>query len=237
MNVRMRKSIITIGSGFIASSFKNFSFKDVVLFASGVSNSSCTNQKEFEKEKKLLIKTIKKYQKKKIIYFSTCSIMDDSRKKNLYQKHKILIEDYIKKNCKSYLIFRLPEVIGKSKNKNTLINYLFNNIRKNTPIHTSKYTFRNLVDIHDIKKIVKTCLKLNLFNKTIIIANNTMYSLVNLINKIELILQKKAIIIKSEKFNNKSFVINVKSYKKLYQKSKVTFGKNYLTEKLNKYYK
>ena len=92
-------------------------------------------------------------------------------------------------------------------------------------------------DIHDIKKIVKTCLKLNLFNKTIIIANNTMYSLVNLINKIELILQKKAIIIKSKKFNNKSFVINVKSYKKLYQKSKVTFGKNYLTEKLNKYYK
>jgi hypothetical protein len=58
-----------IGNGLIAKSFKkekNY-FKNVIIFASGVSNSKNTNLKEFKREEKLVKKLLKK--KKKIYIF------------------------------------------------------------------------------------------------------------------------------------------------------------------------
>jgi hypothetical protein len=54
-----------IGNGLIAKSFKkkkNY-FKNVIIFASGVSNSKNTNLKEFKREEKLVKKLLKKKKK------------------------------------------------------------------------------------------------------------------------------------------------------------------------------
>ena len=60
-----------------------------------------------------------------IIYVSSCSVLDPSRKKSIYLKRKIKNENFVKKNFKKYLIIRIPEIIGKNKNKNTLVNFFY----------------------------------------------------------------------------------------------------------------
>ena len=121
-------TMVTGGSGFIGKSFIKYEefFKKlgVCAYAAGVSNSLCEDKELFNKDKSRLAdfsKTIG--QDQTLLYFSTCSIKDPSRNKNFYVKHKLDIENFIKENCKKYLIVRLPEVIGKNTNTNTLANF------------------------------------------------------------------------------------------------------------------
>ena len=62
-------------------------FKNHVLYARGISNSLSLNNSDFTKDKKLLISTINKIKSNKIlVYISTCSITDPSRKNKKYVK-------------------------------------------------------------------------------------------------------------------------------------------------------
>jgi len=158
-----------IGNGLIAKSFKkkkNY-FKNVIIFASGVSNSKNKNLKEFKREEKLVKKLLKK--KKKIIYFSSLDIF--RRIKTPYICHKINLEKLLIKE-KNVLIVRLPQLIGNSKNNYTLFNYLKQNLKKNKKIIIYKNFYRNFVHVEDVVKSIKklklkTCEfnKLNIFNK------------------------------------------------------------------------
>ena len=56
------------------------------------------------------------------IYISTCSIYDPSRKNTAYVKHKLNMENVVKKNFNKFVIVRFPEVVGFNTNKNNLIN-------------------------------------------------------------------------------------------------------------------
>ena len=114
---------MVIGNGLIANAFNQYKNNDdVIIFASGVSNSSNNKIEEFEREINLLNEYL--ISDKKLIYFSTCSITDNSKKSD-YINHKIFMENFIKSNHNNYIIFRLPIVVGKCNNKNTF----FNNIR------------------------------------------------------------------------------------------------------------
>ena len=107
-----------VGKGLIASQFNDWwKEKDVIIFASGVSNSKEVKQSAYQREKHL-IKTFFSSEKL-FVYFSTCSIFDKTLKKSLYVKHKLEIEKLIKNNFTNYFILRLPNVIGKTKNQNT----------------------------------------------------------------------------------------------------------------------
>ena len=99
-----------IGNGLIANGFDKYRYNDdVLIFASGVSNSMENNENEFNKEYELLKDSIDI--PSKLIYFSTCSIVDDSNK-SPYILHKIKMEKLIRENSNNYLIFRLPIVVG-----------------------------------------------------------------------------------------------------------------------------
>ena len=117
--MRLKYKMI-IGNGLIAEAFKKVSvdFKDCIIFASGVSNSKSENSAEFKREFDL----IKKYKNedKKFIYFSTIHTLDPSERDSKYSKHKIEIEIFIKENFKSYIIYRLPVVVGRGGNKKSL---------------------------------------------------------------------------------------------------------------------
>ena len=160
-----------IGNGLIAKSFKkekNY-FKNVIIFASGVSNSKNTNFKDFQREKKLVKNFLKKKKEKKFIYFSTLDIFRN--KKTPYINHKINLEKLLIKE-KNVLIVRLPQLVGFSKNKHTLFNYLKTNLKNNKKIIIFKKFYRNFIDVDDlVKSIKKLKLKkiefsiLNIFNK------------------------------------------------------------------------
>ncbi|MEO7210677.1 MAG: hypothetical protein ABIY35_07020, partial [Chitinophagaceae bacterium] len=59
-----------IGKGMVAKGFRNYEKNDdILVFASGVSNSANTSTVEFEKEQSLLQDTIINHPGKKLIYF------------------------------------------------------------------------------------------------------------------------------------------------------------------------
>ena len=102
-----------IGKGSIAKVLKDRN--DLLFFASGVSNSSCIDEKEYDREFNLL-KTIPLDQH--IVYFSNLGIY---YKKDRYTQHKINIEEYIRNNFKSYTIVRI-EVCEWVTTSNTILN-------------------------------------------------------------------------------------------------------------------
>lgn len=104
-----------IGSGDIASVIPDR--EDVTFFASGVSNSGCTDEKEYEREKLLLWKI--SYHSH-LVYFSSLSIYYS---KGRYVDHKREMEWIIRERFNSYTIIRIGN-ISWGKNPHTLINYL-----------------------------------------------------------------------------------------------------------------
>lgn len=73
---------------------------------------------------------------------------------------KLLIKE------KNVLIIRLPQLIGNSKNKFTLFNFLKLNLKKNIKIIIYKNFYRNFLDVDDLVNSVKKLqLKKNEFNK------------------------------------------------------------------------
>jgi len=231
--------MILIGSGFIAQHIKkiNLKNKSTLIFASGVSNSNCKNKSQYNKELNLIKYNLKKFPEYRIVYFSSCSVIDKSRNQNMYQKHKLNVEKFIKNNTTNYKIFRLPELIGKSKNKNTLLNFLFLHILKNKIIHTSEYAYRNLIDIRKISLVVEYVLNNNFKKKIIDIANINNYSTINIIDCFEKISGKVIRYSISNQFNNdKNFKIDTRYIKKIYNNLNIRFEKNYLYNELKVIY-
>ena len=149
-----------VGSGFIAARFKKYlkflKKKNVIIYAAGISNSLDEYKKNLEREV-FKIKNFILNNRKKLIYISTYSVNDDSRRKKLYVKNKIKIEKIIKQESEKYMIIRLPEIIGKNKNPNTLTNFFYNNIVRNESFTVFKNSRRNLLDVDDA---IKNCIKI-----------------------------------------------------------------------------
>ena len=226
-----KKDHSIIGSGFIASSFKkytNFIKKNnIIIYAAGISNSLEVQKKKLDLETSRL-KKFMQYNKKKLVYISTYSVNDNSRKNKLYVKNKIKIEKIIKNNNSEYIIIRLPEIIGKSKNPNTLTNFFYNNLIKNKPFKVFKNSRRNLLDIDDAIKNCIRIIKINKSrNKIINLLNKKFYTPLQIVKNFEKILNKKGIY----KFNNtKLMKWNLKNNFFFYSKE------NYLIKTLKKYY-
>ena len=180
-------STIIIGSGFLAHSFKKhenlFKKLNICVYAAGVSNSLCQNKDLFEKDKNRLASFSKQIDKKDtILYFSTCSIDDPSRNKNEYITNKLIIENSIKLKFKKYIIIRLPEVVGYTKNDNTLIKFFFNKIKNKQTFNLWAKATRSIIDIDDVTKIlIDLLLNKKLDNKIINIANPEKYSSIQIV--------------------------------------------------------
>jgi hypothetical protein len=159
-----------IGNGMIAKSFKNFNLANTCIFASGVANSTETDLLLYKKEFELLKKTINQFPQFKFVYFSTLSIFKFEY--NEYVKHKLFIENYIENNLDNYLILRLPNVVGQTKNQNQLLPFLFQKISSNSEIDVKDNTYRDLIDVEDLPKIVKFLIEKNIVDKINISLNN-----------------------------------------------------------------
>ena len=185
------------------------------------------DKKNLEREI-LKFKDFTQKNKKKLIYISTYSVNDNSRNNKLYVKNKIKIEKIIKRDNDEYIIIRLPEIIGKTKNLNTLTNFFYNNIINNRPFKVFKNSRRNLLDIDDaIKNCLKIIRKNKKKNRIINLLNKKFNTPLQIVTNLEKILQKKGVY----KFNNNK--INKWSLKNNYF---FHSKKNYLIKTLKKYY-
>lgn len=132
-----------IGKGDIAKILENLDREDVTFFASGVSDSKETNEKEFKREEELLKKQpIHTH----LVYISTLSLFY-VKEQTPYLIHKKKMEALIKSIFKSYTIVRIGN-INWGSNPNTLINYLKSCIKNNKPFAVQQ-TYRHIIDLDE----------------------------------------------------------------------------------------
>lgn len=125
-----------IGNGDIASVLPNK--KDLLFFASGVSNSQEKRESQYTREKNLLLAQDKKSH---IIYFSTLSVLYAD---NRYAQHKREMEVLIKQEFFRYAIFRVGNITW-GTNPHTIINFFRNQLAKGKPIKVEN-AYRYVID-------------------------------------------------------------------------------------------
>lgn len=186
---------MVVGNGLMASAFiKDYAKDDkFIIFASGVSNSLETNPCEFKREEELLVKTLADNPEKEIVYFT--SFIDSKVQKSKYAQHKIKMEEIVTSSKNYYSILKLPQVVGNGGNESNLLNYIIKKIKNNQDIKVYHDTYKSIIDVEDVKKMIDIVLKKWYTKNTYIsvpyIEKMTAHDIVQLVAKE---LKKKAII-------------------------------------------
>lgn len=227
---------MVIGNGMIAKKFSRFAADaGRLVFASGVSNSSNTNEAEFKREADLLLQEMSHSPDATLIYFSTCSIYDPSLQQSAYVLHKIQMEELIKAIAKTHIIFRVSNPVGFTGNVHTLLNYFIENILGKTHFNVWQYASRNLIDLDDMFRICQAImLDEHWLNSTINVANPVNYPVLSIIENIEQHFNTTGNYTLTEKGN--SPLIDTTEIQPLYSNLNIDFGNNYIDRLLKKYY-
>jgi len=225
-----------VGNGLLANAFKKYKkSKDIIIFASGVSNSKEERLSEFKREKDKL----KSYVKKdgRLVYFSSCSLSDESLHNSPYVLHKREMENYILENFPNNIIFRLPIIVGENKNPNTLFNYFKNRISKNLGLTIASKATRYLLDADDLEDMLSDLIDNGPSSKVINIALDNKTPVSELVKMMEDILETN--VDKEYKENGSSYDIDNRFFIDYLSMSgasgKFTNPENYNYELLKKY--
>jgi len=225
------------GNGLVATRFFNEykNDKNIQIFASGVSNSKTTNSEEFAREANLIKESISPNFNTHFVYFSTCSVYDPAETSSMYVIHKLQMESYIEQHCPSYHIFRVSNLVGRSNNKNTVLNFFFDKIKNNLPFNVWVNASRNLIDVDDMYNVVNYIIKNKLrTNQITNIANTFSFQPLEIVENIEFFLQKKA---NYTAINmGLPFAINTKNIEPFLKDCSISFNEQYLQHLLHKYY-
>lgn len=177
----------------IARRFSPYRHQDeVIIFASGVSNSRETRSEAFCREKQLIEETLGWISGRLLVYFSTTSLYDPSEQHSLYNQHKVGMEELIRSRARRYLIVRASNVVGSSGNPHTVFNYFWDHIQQGKPFMVWKNTIRNLIDIDDFYEAVEQAITRSAcHNQTYTIANPCSISPIQIVEAIEQYTGKK----------------------------------------------
>lgn len=225
---------MVVGNGLVASAF-NSCFKDdpnIVVFAAGVSNSRETSSREFLRERRMMIQT--QHRGMLILYFSTCSVYDPTLSDTPYVMHKREMEALVR-SSKDYAIFRLPQVVGKSANPNTLTNYLYRHIESGQRFRVWLHARRNLIDVSDVAAIVKHLVRTGQgCHRTTNIACPFSVPVAQLVRVFERVLNKKASYDEVE--SGSAYPIDATIAAAVAHQIGVVFDDSYLENLIGKYY-
>lgn len=188
--------MLVVGNGLLASKFRSCKLpENIIVIASGVSDSSEFRQSKFDREKELVLNHAE--QGRVLIYFSSCSVELPEKMWTPYIRHKNSMESLIINN-KLGLVYRLPNVVGFGGNDKTMFNFLCSSIRNEKEIIVRKNAKRSLIDVDDVVKLVKYLVTLSMSKKelsydVVRVVLPVQYSVIEIINTIENHYGKKAI--------------------------------------------
>ena len=227
---------MVIGNGMVAKRFESYKTNnEFIIFASGVSNSKNRDVADYDRETLLLADTIAANPEKKLVYFSTCSLYDPAETESLYVFHKRKIETIIRQQVSDYYIFRVSNLVGKSFNQNTLLNFFYYHIIHKINFDLWINSTRNLVDTDDLFFITDYILQNKILSNGIInIANPISYQVTEIVASLETILHQKANSIHIAK--GSSFTIDISLILPVIEKLGINFDEAYLNRLLKKYY-
>ena len=140
---------MVVGNGLLAGAFAAYAENpDIVIFASGVSNSGEKAPSAFERERTLLQEALHK-NKKLLVYFGTCSIYDSSLANSPYIKHKLEMESLVKSHGHDHLILRFPQVVGPTPNPHTITNFIRDRLISGEKFTVWANASRTIIDVDD----------------------------------------------------------------------------------------
>jgi nucleoside-diphosphate-sugar epimerase len=227
---------MVIGKGMIAQEFENYRDNDqFIIFASGVSDSTHAPAAAFTREENLLKEAISSSDGRRLVYFSTCSIYDQSMSGSPYVQHKKRMEELIVAKQSDYTIFRLSNPVGKTNNTNTVVNFFIRHIIDKTAFTVWKNASRNIIDIDDMFLVCNDILQTNSFlNEIVTIANPHNYPVPFIVETIEKHFHTKAnytLVAKGDEPH-----IDISQVSPLFKKFNINFDDNYLLKLLQKYF-
>ena len=227
---------MVVGNGLIANAFSEFRESDrYLLFCSGVSNSTSRNPADYARESELLERSVVAHPEKQLVYFSTCSIGDPSMQESMYVAHKRRLEEWIATHCDAWSVFRLSNVVGRTPNAFTVLNFLVNAVRSGAHFRLWTGSTRNLIDIDDVAAIVTAALAQDLAQDRVLnVANPVSYPVPRIVAAIEAFLGR------SGNFEpvpiGADFEIDTQPIATITAQLGLEFGDRYLEQLLHKYY-
>jgi len=229
---------MVVGTGLLGEESKKYFAKrdDILVFASGVSNSQCVDKNQFIRENILLSEHLNNHKDVNcFIYYSTISIEDKSMSNSQYIKHKINMETLVSSHKNPYII-RLGQIASNNLgNPNNILNYLTMSIKSNKNIEVWSNAFRSILDIQDIPEIVsKLIIKYQQNKKEINVANPVFTSVKTIISILENTLNKKGIYSYVDKGN--AYNIDLDKMLSVIPITNINFDENYLYRVIEKYY-
>jgi nucleoside-diphosphate-sugar epimerase len=223
------------GKGLIAKTFISYEHNDsIVIFASGVSNSTETNPFAFQREIDQLNNILLTTDDRLLVYFSTTSINNKSANKSPYIIHKINMETQVLR-LPNFIILRLPQIIGKSSNPFTLTNFLYRKIKLGEEFELWSKAKKDLLDADDLFAIAKRIIDSKFYKNTIInIGTTNKHSMQYIVSVFEKILSKEAIYLKKD--FGEDFEYDLTYCNKISSELKLSFDEDYLERIIKKYY-
>lgn len=226
---------MVIGTGLIANRFIDYELQSKYLIFAGSVNDSAIRDEKIQSEEIKVRNALSEHPDTTFIYFSSCSILDPNVGHTPYVQHKVRMEKLIQDSAKKFLIFRLPQVLGFSDVKSSLINYLVDAISNQKSFELWQNAQKNLIDIDDVHEIIGEVLRRKIcLNKIINVASTQQTSILKLVHEIEGFTRLAANYIVANK--GESYDIDVSEIKSILSDLNIDFGGNYIRTSLDRYF-
>ena len=203
-----------------------------MVFASGVSNSLETRAAEFERERSLLCSLLES-DAKRFIYFGSCGVTAQDAELTVYMKHKQSMEALVL-SSPGGLVFRLPQVVGRTDNSHTLTNFLRDRIISGEHFTVWARAERNLIDIDDVASIGAMLAADTGGHAVVCIAAMKSLLMPDIVKIFERVLKKRANY--STVDRGGPLAIDTRVAKEVSSRLGIDLGDGYIENVINKYY-
>ena len=221
----------------LAKGFSKLSISEnkICVYAYGVSDSRCTDQKAFLRESAALKDALISHPDTIFIYFGSCSVDDPEMIGSPYIDHKLRMESLVSAHVERSLIIRLPQVAGFTKNKSNLLSFLADHIQHQKSFDLWLNASRNIIDVDDVVATVKVLIEdTGATNKKYNIASTVSHQVAEIVAAMENVLGKKAIF--HEKLKGTKSHIDLSRTVKYLEAARIKFDDDYLLKVISKYY-
>jgi nucleoside-diphosphate-sugar epimerase len=224
-----------VGQGMIAAAFaRSFADRpDLAVFASGVSNSGEKSPEPFRREEEDL-RSVLAQGPACVAYFGTCSVDDPEQRASPYVGHKLRMEELVRASG-HFVVLRLPQVVGRTRNPFTLTNYLYEQIAGRRRFSVWTNARRNIIDVDDVARIGGYMLDSRAYrDRTVNVASPFSTPVTELVAAFERVLGVRADYERVERGGR--YDIDVTDCLEVAAKVGVSFGPGYVDRVVEKYY-
>lgn len=142
---------------------------DVLIYAAGVADSSCSAGAEYDRERLRLEAAMASAPEALVVYFGTCSAGDPALAASPYVVHKQAMEACVRAHPR-HLVVRLPQVAGPRPNPRTYVAYLHACIRDGERFALWANAWRNVIGVDDVVAITGAMLAAGVGGETVDVA-------------------------------------------------------------------